>query len=345
MATSIREIADLAGVSQTTVSLVLNDKDGVSPETRERVKRLIKEHNYHPGEPYGKRSRIETVCIVRFTTQTMPVEDQGFILSCIENLYDECYRNKIKPFVMICNADSYKEVMANAVSEKNDAIIVIAMEMRQEHADYIGKMDFKGTPAVVIGSGMFGTNLSSINLANSEESYYAVEYLHEIGYPTVGYLHSVDAEWGFLERAVGFDKAAADFGMEDPLKINLESTISGAYRMMREWLKKRLPMPRAFFADNDNTALGAMKALTEAGYRVPEDISLIGMDDIVYSAFASCPLTTIHISRSQIARTTVAFLMGDPPEIPVRISCKGRLVIRDSTRSFDASVEERFIRK
>lgn len=345
MGARIREIAEIAGVSQATVSLVLNDKEGVGSQTRKRVKEILKEQEYRLDRIRTRKARMETICIIRFMHPSSPIEDQSFILSLIENFYDVCYRHKIKPFVMMCNKKNYREVLANAIAKKDDGIVVVGMEMDQEQADYIGRLDFCGIPVVVLGSGMQDTDISSVNLANCEESYMAVKYLYENGFRAIGYLHSSIAEWGFAQRAIGFDRAISDLGMECVLKLQIESNISGAYRDMKEWLKKGLSMPRAFFADNDNTALGAMNALEEAGYRVPEDISLIGMDDIVYSAFSSCPLTTIHISRAQLAKAAMDSLMNGLPENAVRIFCRGRLVIRESTRKFDAEKEEKLIRK
>ena len=346
MGARIREIAEIAGVSQSTVSLVLNDKDGVGMETRKRVKDILKEHEYKQDKlPIPRKSNLETICIVRFIEANNPIEDQSFVLSLIENLYDECYRHKIRPYVMMCDTPNYREVLANAISKHDDGIDIIGMEMNHEQAEYVGKLDFCGIPTVVMGNGMSDTNISTVNLANREESHMALKCLYDNGFRSVGYLHSTSDQWGFAQRAIGFDQGIADLGMECALKLTIESTITGAHFDMQNWLKKGLHLPRAFFADNDNTALGAMAALQEAGYKIPEDISLIGMDNIVYSAFSACPLTTIHISRTQMAKATMDYLMNEIPKSDVRIFCRGRLIVRESTRKFDPTTESKRIRK
>ena len=335
----IQEIAELAGVSQATVSLVINNKEGVSSKTREHVRQVMQENNYHMDKISAAKAHLERICIVRFMHASSPIEDQSFILSLRENLYDICYQNKIKPFVMMCNESNYQEILRSAVSSACDAIVLIAMESTPQQIEFIKNMDFCKLPLVVLGNDMVDSDISSVNLANREESYMAVKYLYSNGFRSVGYLHSSIVEWGFQERAIGFDQAIKDLKIECPLKINLQSTISGAYRDMCNWLKRGEAMPRAFYADNDNTALGVMRALKEVGYRIPEDVSLIGMDDIVYSAISDCPLTTIHISRFQLARAAVNTLLYESAENAVRIVCRGRLIVRESTRPFDPEHE------
>lgn len=299
-----------------------------------------------PARPKKNRRNVKALCIVRFLLmgKNLPFEDQGFLLSIIENIYDVCYRDKIKPYMVMCNEDNYQEVLAGVAQEKNDGIIIVGVDLLEEQVRFISRFDFRQKPVVVFGNGMLGTAVSCINLANDEESYMAVRYLYDTGYRAIGYFKSAYSEWGFSQREIGFDRAVRELGLECVVKIPLRSMISGAYLEMKEWLdRNHQPLPRAFFADNDNTALGAMQALQEKGYRIPGDISIIGMDDIVYSAFSSIPLTTIHVSRSQIAKTAVSYMADRPIDDPMRIYCRGKLVIRDSTRRFDPSSEEKFV--
>lgn len=289
---------------------------------------------------------IKTVRILRVVTVSVtPAEDQSFVLSIIENLCYQCYEHKIVPSVVICDENNYVNSLDKTIAEGIDALIVLTYDMHKQYIRELISFSERNIPIIVLGTSMVDTNISTVNLGNAELSYMGVKHLYECGYRSVGYLHSNYDLWCFNDRAVGFYEAIEAFHMECPIQISVESTISGAHREMRDWLKKKQPLPRAFFADNDNTALGAMNALVEAGYRIPEDISLVAMDDIVYSAFSSTPLTTIHVSRKQIARVTIDLLMGDYNEDPVRITCLGHLIVRKSTRSFDPETEDKMIFK
>lgn len=316
-------------------------KEKMRADTGTVTKDALKEKSMHFNS-----IDIENVCIIRYMNETNPIEDQSFILSLIEHLYDECYRLKLRPSIMMTNRNNIDKVLSEVVNGDADGIIIVGMEVPEERIDVIKSFNFHGIPTVLLGYGMEGTNISCVNLANEQESYMAVEYLYQCGYREIGYLHSSEDQWGFHQRAIGFEQALRDFQICCPLKLEVVSTISSAYEEIKAWLKKNQPVPRAFFADNDNTALGAMKAFSEVGYRIPEDIALVGMDDIVYSAFSDCPLTTIHISRGQLAHEAVrSLLFFDEKSGVTRIYCRGRLVIRSSTRRFDASCEEAMILK
>ncbi len=338
---NIREIAKIANVSPTTVSLVLNNKSGVSKQTRQKVKDVLIEFNYKSNST--PNNNLKNICILKFSEHSGKTEDQNFVLSVIEEIYYLTYQKSIKTTMAICDEGSFIKTTQKVVADKYDAIIVIAFDMEISEAAIFKEIDFKGIPVVVVGSNVESSSLSSVEIANEEESYKAVKYLYNCGYRSIGYLHSSSKLWCFQQRSLGYFQAVKDLQLNSPIVITLESTINGAYKYMQEWLNNGFDIPRAFFADNDNTALGAMNALLEAGYRIPEDISIIAIDDIVYSAFSDCPLTTIHISRSQIARTVIEYLSGSVPELPVRFFCKGHLIIRDSTRKFNSQTETNLI--
>lgn len=335
MGINIRDIARLAGVSTSTVSMVLNNKKGVNSETRKRIQTILDEQGYYPEKTYTKKNRIERLAILRYMPlQDTVIDDQIFTLSVIENLYDNCYQRKIRPSVLMCNETNYTDVLQKVLSDGIDAIVVLCFDIDAEAFDKISKLDTYGVPLVFIGNGLRDVRFNTVNLSNIEDSYMAVKYLYECGYRSIGYLHSSLDFRCFRKRKFGFMSAINAFQLRCPLELSMNSQIADAERYMREWLQQRQPIPRAFFADNDNIALGAMSAFEKAGYRIPEDISIIGMDDIVQSAFFSVPLTTIHISRRQMSRAALDLLHWEI-EMPVHIVCRGRIVVRESTRTFD----------
>ena len=124
-------------------------------------------------------------------------------------------------------------------------------------------------------------------------------------------------------------------GLPVPEPISLSPTLNGAYEDMKRMLAEGRYRPRgAVLADNDSLAIGAARAILEAGYRVPEDVSIIGIDDIPYSAVMMPPLTTMRVSRKALGTMAVDLLLErirHPDWPPMHVKVDGRLVIRGST--------------
>ena len=124
-------------------------------------------------------------------------------------------------------------------------------------------------------------------------------------------------------------------GLEPPPPVELAPTLNGAYEDMKRLLAEGKYVPAgAVVADNDSLAIGAARAILEAGYRVPEDLSIIGIDDVPYSAMMMPPLTTMRVSRKALgtlAVDTILQRIRHPEWPPMHIKVDGRLVVRNST--------------
>ena len=292
---------------------------------------------------------IKKVCIVKYTClfsfSDRGNEDQSFVLSLIENIYDGCYQRKIHPYVSICNNNDYIDIIQSIINDDVDAIIVICYDMELSVFKSITEMDFKDIPVVFVGGDTSCERYNTVSLAEMEESYAAVKYLYNCGYREIGYIHSNLVQQNFIKRGTGFDNAINDLDMRCSVRLSILPHVREAQKCVSSWLQGKPPIPRAFFVDNDNSAFGAMKAFKEIGLRIPDDISIVGMDDLVFSSLSSPPLTTIHISRRQMAQSVLDLLQWGPMQTAVHIACRGRLIIRESTRSFDWTSEPGLIIK
>lgn len=302
-----------------------------------------------PGYSDNVHHVIEKVCIVKYTS-LMPssergTEDQSFVLSLIENIYDGCYQRKIHPYVTICNTNDYTDILENIINDREDAIIVICYDMELSVFKAITEMDFKNIPVVFVGGDTTCERYNTVSVAEMEESYAAVKHLFDCGYREIGYIHSNLEQGNFIKRGIGFDNAIRDLGMRCAVRLSILPHVREAQKYVSNWLREKPPIPCAFFVDNDNSAFGAMNAFKEIGLRIPEDISIIGMDDLVFSSLSSPPLTTIHISRQQMAQSILDLLHWGTMQTAVHIACRGRLIIRESTRSFDWTSESGLITK
>jgi len=170
---------------------------------------------------------------------------------------------------------------------------------------------------------------------NEENVYIAIDYLKKCGHKSIGYIGGNIYSENFQLRKKGFiesvERLEMDYIKEHTYMIS--PTMIGAYNDMMEQLQDISELPDCFFADNDTLALGAIKALKEKGFKIPRDISIIGFDDIPYSAVSSPALTTIHVQRKQIGKLAVEQLLKikkDKKNKPVKTLITGNLIIRDS---------------
>ena len=144
----------------------------------------------------------------------------------------------------------------------------------------------------------------------------------------------------FRSRSVGFQTALQKSML--PLKreyvVTLSPTMDGAYEDMRRYLSKNPVLPTAFFADNDIIALGAMKAMTERGIRIPEDVSVVGFDDLTFSSISNPPLTTLRVPKQEMGRMAVRRLrdmIQDNDEVKFKTQVCAQFIERASVKKIN----------
>lgn len=332
---TIREIANLAGVSPAAVSLVINNKKGVSDETRRRVQTVIEENNYTvPGlkRVTGKPKRFR-LCVIKFRTHGIALEEnQGFIASIVDQIESECRHYGYDLAMVNCEVAMATETLRELMATPPDGIIMMGTELNEN--DY-KLLDLLTVPTVVMDNSMNDVHVDSVLMDNEAVSAEAVRYLYSLGYRDIGYLRFSLPVHNCDERYHGYRRQMELLGLPIPKPVQIMPTLSGAYRDMKRMLEEGEFVPHgAAVADNDTVAIGAMKAIREAGYRIPEDISIIGVDDIPFAAMTMPALTTMRISRSALGTLAVDMLRKrikypNWPSMHMRIA--GRLVVRGST--------------
>jgi LacI family transcriptional regulator len=332
---TIREIANLAGVSPTAVSLVINKKKGVSEETRQRVQAVIEEHNYVvPGQKRSTKPKRFRLCVVKFRTHGIAIEEnQGFIASIIDQIERECRYFGYELAMVNCEVATAAETLKEVMDSPPDGVILMGTELSE--ADY-KLLDILSVPTVVMDNSMRDLHVDSVVMDNESISAEAVRYLYSLGYRDIGYLRFSLPIRNCEERYQGYLREMEKLGLSVPAPINIMPTLSGSYKDMKRILEEDGYVPHgACVADNDTVAIGVIKAIREAGYRIPEDISIIGVDDIPFSAMTMPALTTMRISRSELGTLAVDTLrkrIKSPNWPTMRIRVAGRLVVRGSTR-------------
>lgn len=334
---TLKEIAAEVGVSPSTVSLVLNRREGVNEETRRHVLEALERNGYPMKKPRAP-GRTEPVFLVKYTAHGMIVEEnQGFIAAIVDQIAQCCLTQGVELCMRVCDRDSFETVLRDIGKARALGVIVIGTELDEGRAALLRKLRH---PLVVVDNSLRGQGLSTVLMANEDIAAEAVRHLADCGFRDIGYLCSSVSIHNFQARRAGYEQALAALGCRRGLRIALTPTLERAHGEMQAYLSTaELPRPAAFFADNDTIAIGALRAMQEAGYRIPEDVSVIGVDNIPFSAVNTPPLTTVNISRKELGTQAMALLLlraADPSAPPVRIEVGGELLLRKSTRTAEA---------
>lgn len=336
MRIKLKDIAEAANVSVATVSLALNNKKGVSKIKREEIisvaRRLgYKFEEHHPDE------QANVIRFVIYKRHGYVVSDTPFFSNLIEGMQRECRDNDYEMVIshITKNEENYQEIIEDIKNDRACGIIILATEMYQNDLDY-----FRGInkPLILLDSYLKHEDYDFILINNTSAAYKATNYLINNNHRKIGYLHSSVHINNFYYRQQGFREALSDHGLEfDPgYLFELEPTLEGSYKDMKALLSGRLHhLPTAFFADNDIIAFGALRAMKEFGLKIPEDISIIGFDDMPYCLISNPRLTTIRVFKHDIGRLAVKRLLEKiklADEVIQKIEVATELVERESVK-------------
>ena len=310
-----KDIAKLLGISTTAVSLAINNRPGVSEETRQKVLELLNESlqsefsKVHE-EKTGINAGLIVMCIHK--KHGAIINDKPFFSELIETAQQTCmsfsYMFSIVNYVPGQDLSSYMQYIKNM---EPSGLIIVATEMGSEDLEYYKSLKL---PMVLIDSTFDLEDYDSVSLDNTLATYKAVSYAHSLGHKDIGYLQSNVPINNFRHRMDGFFKGLREFSLTQnnhPI-IPLSPDIENARQEMSAFLDnppENFSMPTIFLSDLDYIALGAMQALKEHGYHIPQDISIIGFDDVTASALSEPPLTTIRVNHGTIAGIAVKILV------------------------------------
>ena len=322
MAVTIGEIAKMTGVSPSAVSLSLNDRPGVSEETRIRVKRTAERLGYqkHKRVVTGLSQNVRYVIFCENGQAVKGTDFHAIVLQGIEWSAKELGFN-----VLISYFDAAGDWNEQLSSILNDVsgIILLATEVEEEHirAFIDSNLFDRRVPWVLVDNFTSTNAVDSVSADNFGGAYQAVSYLLKKGHPDVGYLRSDMRIDSFTERERGFHQARKDFGLTrsaKPETIPVGISSEDAYRAMDQWLSEGGKPLSALFADNDIIAASCIRAMKAHGYRVPEDVSIIGFDDMPLCSVVDPTLTTVRIMKEQMGIMAMELLHSRMPEVEER---------------------------
>lgn len=339
------QVAKLAGVSRTTVSFVLNDVPhmGISEETRERVLGAARQLGYVPNA--AARSLVSgatrTVAIVTPHSEHLKVD--AFIPRMLAGVNDTCHAHGYKVIFepIIDTGRTGGGFIEMVDSRRVDGLIAINTPRIDDI--HLARLASEGFPLVVFGSQLIEhTNIYSIDVDMREASRVATRHLLSLGHRKVAYLGFASDEYhGVTERLYGYRDAMREYGLGSEFeRIGFADFSAQSGFDAMEAMLDRGPSFTALFAGNDTIAFGAMAALRKAGLRVPDDIAVVGYDDIPLAAFAAPPLTTMRTSpyeqACEASDLLVRLMAGERP-LELHSMMAVPLVVRQSCGSPIAS--------
>lgn len=332
---TIREIAKELKVSPSTVSLVLNNRKGVSEKTRAAVMSSLLENGYSLAtqtKPHADKPRL-SIRLLKYKKHSKLVDQNAnFVSSIIDAIEEECRKMGFNLLITTVGEAAIEEVFSLVCQAPFNGVILIGTEFQPDDFHYLEEIP---VPVVIVDSPAINFNFDCVTMNNEEIVYHILRYLRDMGHRDIGYLHSNLYTGNFESRYLGYIKASTMLDMPEIQNniIEITPTFSEAYTDMCELLNKGIVLPSALFADNDTIALGCMRALASYDYRLPEQVSIVGIDDVPFSAISSPQLSSMHISCSELGRNAVQLLlkkMENPSSVASKIFISGNLVERSS---------------
>ncbi|MBI1281131.1 MAG: substrate-binding domain-containing protein [Anaerolineaceae bacterium] len=331
MATAtLRDVAKFANVSEATVSRVLNNHASVNEVLRERVNHAIEILNYQPNRA-ARRLRSPSSSVIGLIISDI---ENPFFLSLIRGLEDAAYAQKMN--VILCNSDEdlkkqarYLDVMT---AERVAGLILVPSPGTK--ATTLRSLLQTGIPFTLLDRFVDGVDADVAKVDNIGGAYNAVKHAAELGYSRIGaVINSGNISTG-VERYEGYVKALGNANI--PLDSNIvkygDFSVESAFKATQELISQPNPV-EAIFAANNLMSLGVLRALRDVGKRVPEDVALIGFDDMPWLSEFSPPLTAVAQPSYELGQEAIHLLLRRiaQPSAPTRtVTLQTRLIIRQS---------------
>lgn len=331
MSISAKELAQKIHVSPATISMVFNNKPGISGATRKLVLEAAKKYDYIPS----KASIIEkrNIQLVIYQKHAMVVSDTPFFSQVIEGITQGCNeQNCIVNINYLTESSNIQLQVKDISSMSGSGMILLGTEMNRKDFEVFRGLEI---PVVVLDCYYDELDYDCIVINNSQGAYCATDYLVRMGHKKIGYLHSSVSISNFEERSAGYQKALKAHGLPvSPDYIHrITPTSAQGYQDMVRILEGDPELADAYFADNDIISAAAMKAFQEYGYKVPEDISIVGFDDMPLCDIMNPPLSTMRVDKKQLGHSAVECLvnrMNGAKHGKLKIALQTSLVCRES---------------
>ena len=338
-----QDVADLAGVSRTTVSFVLNEdhRFAIRPETREKVIQAARTLGYVPNASARALALNQSRAIgLILTRDPRYIAADTFLPQILSGLLDASKQYLFGLLVeWVEPGQQIQTYHALTKARHIDGLILMTPRYDDPGLKALEESDI---PTVMMGQ-VPGSNLFSVDIDNTAAAEMAVKHLISLGHRKIACIVNAPAPYSSAtQRLEGYKNALNQAGIayDEKLVRFADFDAQSGYQQMRDLLEQKHAFTAVFIA-SDNVAMGAMSALREIGLSIPEDISLVGFDDVPLASFATPALTTVRIPARQIAlyscHLLVRLIRGDIPE-QRNFTLETEFIPRGSTRAIGRRV-------
>lgn len=333
---TIADVAHASGTSGATVSRVLSGYEFVRESTRNRVMEAVERLGYVANLPArslaGGRSRIIGLLV--------PNLDNGYVGTIAQGIDQALTSANYDPILYTSHRHPGKETFyANAIANGlTEGLLLVAPQVLTTYLDSLRERNF---PYVLIDQTDATENSNVVDSTNRQGAYEATQYLVKLGHTRIAFIRGALTVQSAKDRLQGFEDALEDCGIPVCEDLILEGNYQqqNGYETTKTLLRSGESLPTAIFASNDLSAFGAMDAVRECGFSIPEDISIIGFDDVPQSSMVYPKLTTVRQPLELMGKVAARMLLeriGCPNLPPQRTTLDTQLIIRDSCGPYPA---------
>ncbi|PYG84860.1 LacI family transcriptional regulator [Ruminiclostridium sufflavum DSM 19573] len=328
---TIKQIAEIAGVSASTVSRIINSPDNsfASKEVRDRVWAVIREYEYVPNQNAkslkqanaAKHKRNSIVCVLG---RVKNISENPFF----EQITRAVEQHSLSVEVVVSNilTSNYDSSFLDDKGNFGNAIVIGRINESQ-----IKAIEQRYKNVVYVGRNPLDTAFDQVICDGREATEKAMTLLLKNGHKHIAYFGETTNEVRFQAYAEAMKKISAR--QEQLCAINVPHTVEGGYSAAEQLLKKWKTLPTAVFCASDSIAIAAMRRFRESRIKIPEDLSVIGMDNIELSAYVSPMLTTVEMPAVEMGTIAVNILLdriNKGHKLPVKIILPSKLIERES---------------
>jgi LacI family transcriptional regulator len=330
MAPTIKDIAEETGFSYATVSRALNNKYGVKPATRDRIMAVAQDLGYSPNALARGLVKKQSYTIGLI----IPDISNPFFPQVARGVEDGVRAKGYSVFLCNTNYESAQEAryLKLLVEKRVDGIILTSGFQVSAPSDVLPADTI---PMVSLCTLSENVKNSFVVIDNERGGFIATKHLIEQGYSTIGFIGAKNVDYSESQRCRGYRQALEKFN----IPFNGDFVFTGdlkretGYGIIKRIIAEQDP-PRAFFVENDLMALGVIQGIKDSGLRVPDDIAVVGFDDIAFAAFPEISLTTVRQPKYEMGRLAADILLDciiNGTQEPKRYILEPELVIRTSS--------------
>jgi LacI family transcriptional regulator len=328
---TIRDIASLAGVSIATVSRVLNDRPDVAPETRAAVLRVVREHGFSTNRGARGLSGGRTGLI----GVTLPIVEAAYFAVILSGAAEALYEQDMRMVLCPTRHQHEREVtlLGRLMHGTTDGAVLTLPEESNEELKALQRL---GYPFVVVDPRVaLDEGIPAVSAAHASGARAATEHLLELGHRRIAAITGPPTWFASTERLNGYRSALAAAGvLPDPELVHYSDFQEEAGEAAAGRLLDLPEPPTAIFGFNDNLAVGVMRAARARGLRIPDDLSVVGFDDLEQAAIVTPALTTVRQPLAEMGRMAISLLTriveGQRLEA-LQVELATRLIVREST--------------